>query len=101
MPKDMTPKDRDLLTRALPFLAPKAAALVTDFLMTEVFPSYPGIGDADVQQVERAHRESYVLWRQISLWLYHKADHYLYKSSMFMRGLRELERNLSRHERPD
>jgi hypothetical protein len=101
----MTTITRDLLTRALPFLAPKAAALVTDFLMTEVFPPRGSIIEADQQQAQRTHEPaydepSYVIWRQISLWLFFDGDESL-ATSMLLRNLRELERNLSRNERPD
>lgn len=62
----MTPITRDLLPRALPHLTPKAVALVTDFLMTEVLPTLEDLNDAD--------RESHnLMGRQYSLWrpVYH------------------------------
>jgi hypothetical protein len=60
----MTTITRDLLPRALPFLSPKAAALVTDFLMTEVRPNLDDLDDADTEAHDLMGRQ-YSLWRPV------------------------------------
>jgi hypothetical protein len=58
----MTTITRDLLTRVLPHLTPKAAALVTDYLMTEVRPNLEDLNNAD-RESHNLMGIRYVLWR--------------------------------------
>jgi hypothetical protein len=60
----MTTITRDLLTRVLPHLTPKAAALVTDYLMTEVRPNLDDLDDADTEAHDLMGKR-YILWRPV------------------------------------